>query len=57
VVESGLSVHDIAPLIPIIERAGGCITNWSGGKASDGGHAVACGDPALHEAVLKVLTG
>ncbi len=57
VVESGLSVHDIAPLIPIIERAGGCITSWDGGKASDGGHAVACGDPALHEAVLKVLTG
>ncbi len=57
VVESGLSVHDIAPLVPIIERAGGCITSWSGGKASDGGHAVACSDPALHEAVLKVLSG
>jgi histidinol phosphatase-like enzyme (inositol monophosphatase family) len=57
VVESGLSVHDIAPLIPIIEGAGGCITSWDGGKASDGGHAVACGDPAIHEAVLKVLSG
>ena len=57
VVESGLSVHDIAPLVPIIERAGGCITNWSGGTAAEGGHAIACGDPALHEAALKVLSG
>lgn len=57
VVESGLSPHDIAPLIPIIERAGGCITNWEGGKVCDGGRALACGDPALHEAALKTLTG
>lgn len=57
VVESGLSAHDIAPLIPIIERAGGCVTSWTGGPAAEGGHAVACGDPALHETVLKILSG
>jgi len=57
VVESGLSAHDIAPLIPIIERAGGCVTSWTGGPAAEGGHAVACGDPALHETVLKTLSG
>lgn len=57
VVESGLSAHDIDPLIPIIESAGGCITNWSGEPASGGGQAVACGDPKLHEEVLKVLSG
>ena len=57
VVESGLSAHDIAPLIPIIERAGGCVTSWTGGPAAEGGHAVACGDPALHESVLKILSG
>jgi len=57
IVESGLSVHDIAPLIPIIEAAGGCITDWSGGTAQTGGHAVACGDPALHDQVLKFLSG
>ena len=57
VVESGLSAHDIAPLIPIIERAGGCVTSWTGGPAAGGGHAVACGDPALHEEVLKILSG
>lgn len=57
IVESGLSAHDIAPLIPIIEAAGGCVTNWSGGTAGSGGQAVACGDPALHEQVLKILSG
>ena len=57
IVESGLSAHDIAPLIPIIEAAGGCITDWSGGTARSGGRAVACGDPALHDQVLKILAG
>lgn len=57
VVESGLSAHDIAPLIPIIEAAGGRVTGWTGGPAAAGGDAVACGDPALHEEVLKVLSG
>ena len=57
IVESGLFAHDIAPLIPIIERAGGCVTSWTGGSAAGGGHVVACGDPALHEQVVKVLSG
>lgn len=57
VVESGLSAHDIDPLIPIIEGAGGCITNWTGGTAAGGGQVIACGDPALHEEVLKILSG
>ena len=57
IVESGLAAHDIAPLIPVIERAGGCVTGWDGGEAAAGGHAVACGDPALRDQVLKVLSG
>ena len=57
IIESGLSAHDIAPLIPIIEAAGGCITDWSGDTARSGGSAVACGDPALHDQVLKILAG
>lgn len=57
IVESGLSAHDIAPLIPIIEAAGGCVTNWTGGTAGSGGQVIACGDPALHEAAMKVLAG
>ena len=55
VVESGLKAHDIAALIPIIERAGGCVTGWSGGSAAEGGDVAACGDPALRDQVLEIL--
>ncbi|OKL44019.1 histidinol-phosphatase [Pseudovibrio exalbescens] len=56
VVESGLQIYDIMPLIPIIEGAGGVVTNWQGGDATQGGRIVACGDPRLHEALLKKLS-
>jgi histidinol phosphatase-like enzyme (inositol monophosphatase family) len=57
VVESGLKPYDIVALIPIIEGAGGIVTTWEGGPASSGGSIVACGDPRLHEIVLKRLQG
>ena len=56
VVESGLKAHDIAPLIPIIERAGGCVTVWTGGSSAEGGNVVASGDPALHDEELTILS-
>ena len=34
VIEAGLEVHDIVALIPIIEGAGGVVTNWDGGPAA-----------------------
>ncbi|MGE0698902.1 MAG: histidinol-phosphatase, partial [Hyphomicrobiaceae bacterium] len=55
VVEAGLKAYDIVALIPIIERAGGVVTTWDGGRAEDGGRIVACGDPRLHEVVLRML--
>ncbi|NVK33359.1 MAG: histidinol-phosphatase [Rhodobacteraceae bacterium] len=55
VIESGLQAYDIVALIPIIEGAGGVVTNWAGGSAVDGGQVVASGDPKLHEIVLKQL--
>jgi histidinol phosphatase-like enzyme (inositol monophosphatase family) len=57
VVESGLKPYDIAPLIPIIEGAGGVVTSWDGGSAAQGGSIVACGDKRLHESVLELLRG
>lgn len=57
VVETGLKSYDIAAHIPLIERAGGIVTAWDGGSAADGGRVVAAGDPALHKAVLKLLSG
>ena len=56
VVEAGLKPHDVVALVPIIERAGGCITTWGGLPAKEGGRILASGDPRLHEAALRVLS-
>ena len=55
VIESSLQAYDIQALIPIIEAAGGIITDWSGERCDDGGDVVACGDRALHAQVLELL--
>lgn len=55
VIESGLNAHDIQALIPIIEGAGGVVTNWSGEAVLSGGQVVACGDARLHEQVIGLL--
>lgn len=55
VVEAGLQPYDIVALIPIVEGAGGVITSWDGGPATQGGRIVAAGDPRLHEAALTLL--
>ena len=55
VVESSLAIHDVQALIPIVEGAGGLVTNWQGGSASNGGDVIACGDRQLHASVLTCL--
>jgi myo-inositol-1(or 4)-monophosphatase len=57
VVEAGLNPYDIIPLIPIVERAGGVVSTWNGGDARGGGRIIAAGDPRLHEAAVKLLSG
>lgn len=55
VIEAGLKGFDIVAMIPIIERAGGRVTTWDGGPATDGGRILATGDPELHERILALL--
>jgi len=55
VIESGLKPHDIVALIPIIEGAGGMITNWEGESAVKGGRIIAAGDKRVHAAAMKLL--
>ena len=55
VVETGLQPYDVQALIPLVEAAGGAITNWSGGPCDQGGDVFACGDRDLHAQVLKLL--
>jgi len=57
VCEAMLKNVDIAPLIPVIENAGGVVTTWDGGSAEQGGNCVAAATPELHEAALRVLNG
>ena len=47
IVEAGMKPCDVRALIPIVEGAGGRLTNWEGGSAADGGRVVAVGDPSL----------
>lgn len=55
IVETSLKPYDIVALIPIIERAGGQVTTWSGEDASNGGDIIATGDARLHEAALALI--
>ncbi|MBI4724161.1 MAG: histidinol-phosphatase [Rhodomicrobium sp.] len=55
VAEAQLKPFDIVPLIPIVEKAGGVVTDWDGGDASSGGRCLACGDPSLQSAALSLL--
>jgi myo-inositol-1(or 4)-monophosphatase len=57
VAEAGLQPFDIIPLIPIVERAGGVVTNWEGGDPRPGGRILAAGDERLHAEAVKLLSG
>ncbi len=57
VIEAGLKLYDFAALVPIVEGAGGRMTDWAGralGQDS-GGQVIAAGDPALVDQVLEKL--
>lgn len=56
VVEAGLAIYDVAPLIALVTEAGGVITDWRGGDCSQGGRVVAAGDARLHAQALEALT-
>jgi histidinol phosphatase-like enzyme (inositol monophosphatase family) len=55
VIEASLQPYDIIPLIPIIEGAGGIVTDWQGGSASGGGRIIAAANTKLHAEALKIL--
>lgn len=55
VIESSLNPYDVRALIPVVEGAGGVITDWNGGNPAMGGNVLATGDPKLHELALAVL--
>jgi histidinol phosphatase-like enzyme (inositol monophosphatase family) len=55
VVENGLNDYDIVALIPIVEAAGGVITDLDGTSPVNGGFVVAAATAELHAAALAIL--
>ncbi len=58
VCEAGLKPYDYVALAPIVEGAGGVISDWQGNPLGldSGGQALAAGDRSVHAAALKALT-
>ncbi len=55
VIEANFQAWDVAALIPLVEGAGGIITDWNGGSAQSGKSILATGDRRIHEAALALL--
>ena len=57
VVERGLGIYDYLALVPVIEGAGGAITDWQGGALTmtSAGEVVAAGDRRLLDQAIAIL--
>ncbi|CAN5165426.1 histidinol-phosphatase [soil metagenome] len=55
VAESGLKVWDWSALIPVIEAAGGEVTNWRGDAVDGSGQILAVGDVRIRDQALITL--
>jgi histidinol phosphatase-like enzyme (inositol monophosphatase family) len=57
VIEAGLKLHDFAALVPVIEGAGGVMTDWRGRPldATSAGDVVAAGDARVHAEAIAAL--
>ncbi len=56
-IDAGQQIYDFAPYRPIIEGAGGKITDWHGQPLtlSSNGTVLAAGDERCHEQALEVV--
>ncbi|WP_434361842.1 histidinol-phosphatase [Parasalinivibrio latis] len=57
VVEGSLQYYDVMALVPVVEEAGGIITDWEGNSLKEGwnGLVVAAATKSLHKQALEVL--
>ncbi len=58
IVEADLDTHDYLALVPVIEGAGGIITDWQGQTLTpdSDGRVIAAGDRRVHAEALRLLT-
>ena len=56
-IDTGLKIYDYAPFVPIIEGAGGVITDWEGRPLTlaSGPRVLAAGDKARHAEALALV--
>ncbi|MEE9334662.1 MAG: inositol monophosphatase family protein [Granulosicoccaceae bacterium] len=57
--ETAHDIHDYLALVPIINNAGGVISDWQGNSLTltSGSQFLASGDPALHKRAIEILNG
>ncbi len=57
VVESGHLLHDFCALVPVVEGAGGVMTDWAGRPLGPGSspRVIAAGDVRTHRDALMLL--
>ena len=56
VVETALKFVDIGALVPIIEAAGGIVTDWAGNHNPKSGQVVAAANRWIHQEALELLS-
>ena len=56
--EASHDIHDYLALVPIVNNAGGVISDWEGNPLtlSSGPRFLACGDQAVHRLALEILS-
>jgi len=57
IIEAMLKPCDVRALMPVIEGAGGKVTNWDGGSPVNGGRVVAVGDARVLPEIYNHLSG
>lgn len=57
VVEAGLQTYDFMALVPVVQGAGGVMTDWEGAPLNlySDGRVIAAATPQLHAEVLKLI--
>ena len=53
--DAHMETYDIAPLIPIIEGAGGVVSTWTSGVPTPGGNVIAASSRILLDEALAVI--
>jgi histidinol phosphatase-like enzyme (inositol monophosphatase family) len=56
-IDAGFKLYDYAPFVPLIEGAGGVVTDWQGQPITlaSGSQVLAAGDPARHREALALI--